>query len=427
VTRFLWLLTLLGLTIGLWLLIDRPSTPQLVTEPPELLLRSGGQGTTMSNNQRAFSLSNRAMGLPERIRFAAGDEPFEHVFTSTDGLGDPNNGNSCLGCHINNGRSVPADGQVTAPGVILLINMGIDAEGQQIPHPELGLQLQDRGQQAEGTLTVNWEETSGTFPDGTPYSLRSPLVVVDGVDLGDAFTSLRVAPPVFGGGLLESIPSTELESGADPQDRNQDGISGRTAQTDAGIGRFGWKAQRPTIATFTQGAFEADFNLDFDLAAEHFGNDFLEDTAFYTSTVAVPALRQRTDPEVLAGAAWFVQVGCASCHNTTPWKTGENPVQALANQTIVPFTDLLLHDMGDNLADGLAQGNATGSEWRTPPLWGIGLTGVVGHEHYLHDGRARTPEEAILWHGGEAQVARDTYMSLAASDRALVLRFLAAL
>ncbi len=193
------------------------------------------------------------------------------------------------------------------------------------------------------------------------------------------------------------------------------------------IGRFGWKAQEPTILSFTEGAFTEELSLDYELAVELFGSTFLEDTAFYTSTVAVPALRGHDDPDVQSGAAWFEQIGCSGCHRTEPWVTGSHEVRALAHQVIVPFTDLLLHDMGPELDDGLDQHGAKSSEWRTAPLWGVGLTGTVGHEHYLHDGRARTLEEAILWHGGEAQSARDVYVSLSSSDRALILGFLEAL
>ena len=425
--RLLQLSVIAALTVGLWFLITQPDSPSLTTEPPELFLRSGGEGTTMASNERSFSLSNRAMGLPERIRFADGDVPFEHVWNIEDGLGDPRNGNSCLGCHINNGRSVSPDGLVSASGPTLMVSLGLDESGAMIPHPDVGLQLQDQGALKEGSLTVTWEETSGTMDDGTSFSLRKPIIQVDSLDLSTIFSSLRVAPPVFGGGLLETIPASDIALGADPNDLDGDGISGRVAEFDGEIGRFGWKAQEPTILSFTESAFTEDLSLDYLLAAELFGSNFLEDTSFYTSTVAVPALRGHDDPNVQSGAAWFEQIGCSGCHRTEPWVTGPNAVRALAHQVIVPFTDLLLHDMGPDLDDNLAQRGAESAEWRTAPLWGIGLTGTVGHEHYLHDGRARTLEEAILWHGGEAQSARDAYVSLSSNDRALILGFLEAL
>ena len=425
--RLLQLSVIAALTIGLWFLIARSDSPSLNTAPPELFLRSGGEGTTMASNERSFSLSNRAMGLPERIRFAAGDVPFEHIWSMEDGLGDSRNGNSCLGCHINNGRSVAPDGLVRASGPTLMVSLGVDDSGAMIPHPEIGLQLQDQGVSKEGSLTVTWEETSGTMGDGTSFSLRKPIIQVDSLDLDSVFTSLRVAPPVFGGGLLEAIPASDILLGADPYDQDADGISGRIAEFDGEIGRFGWKAQEPTILSFTESAFTEDLSLDYERAAELFGFNFLEDTAFYTSTVAVPALRGHDDPNIQMGAAWFEQIGCAGCHRTTPWVTGNHEVRALSNQMIIPFTDLLLHDMGPGLDDGLVQKGAESSEWRTPPLWGIGLTSTVGHEHYLHDGRARTLEEAILWHGGEAQPSRDAYADLSSSDRALILGFLKAL
>ncbi len=417
-------LALLGLTLLVWWAVaQRPAT----LREADVLLRSGGRGTTVEAGERAFSLSNRVMGLPDRIRFAAGDEPFEHVFTAEDGLGPAHNADSCLGCHVNNGRSPSPDGPVAAPGPILLVGLGLDASGAVIPHPEVGTQLQDRGPDAEGMLWVEWEEVPGAYPDGTAYSLRRPVVRVDGPDLARAATSLRVAPPVFGGGLLEAVPEHEVLAGTDPDDADDDGISGRAQRVDGRLGRFGWKAQQPGIVEFTAHAFDADLGLDHDLASGRFGDDFLADTAFYTATVAVPAVRGHDDPEVRIGAALFEDVGCAGCHRTEPWTTGDDPVSALAHEVIVPYTDLLLHDLGPGLADGLAQHAASGAEWRTAPLWGLGLTAVVGHEHYLHDGRARTVEEAILWHGGEARAARDRFAALDAADRRLILGFLAAL
>jgi len=423
------LIWLVGLA---WLLIDRGpastlATPVLATAAPDLLLRSGGGTTTVHAGERAFSLSARSMGLPDRIRFADGDVPFEHPFSSEDGLGATHNADGCLGCHVNNGRSPGPDGFVADAGPVLLLGL---ADGS--PSPEFGQQLQDRGSDADGLLTVEWLEEPGTYPDGTAFSLRRPVVSVDGADVTGLATSLRAAPPVFGGGLLEAISVDDLRALADPDDSDGDGVSGRLQEAigDDGspaAGRFGWKAQHASILATTRHAFDVDLHLDHGLAAEHFGDDFLDDTAFYTRTVAVPAIRDRDDPDVRAGAAWFVQVGCATCHRTEPYTTTTVDVQALSDEVITPFTDLLLHDLGPDLADDLPQGVATGNEWRTAPLWGIGLTGVVGHEHYLHDGRARSVEEAILWHGGEAESARDAFMGLTAPDRSLVLRFLSAL
>lgn len=423
------LICLVGLA---WLLIDRgpastTATPVLATAAPDLLLRSGGSTTTVHAGERAFSLSARSMGLPDRIRFADGDAPFEFPFGPENGLGAAHNADGCLGCHVNNGRSPSPDGFVADAGPVLLLGL-LDGS----PSPEFGQQLQDRGPGADGLLTVDWVEETGEYPDGTAYSLRRPLVSVDGADVTGLATSLRAAPPVFGGGLLEAISVDDLRAMADPDDADGDGISGRLQEAtgDDGsptAGRFGWKAQHASILATTRHAFDVDMHLDHDLAAERFGDDFLADTAFYTRTVAVPALRDRDDPDVRAGAAWFVQVGCAACHRTEPYVTSVVDVQALSDEVITPFTDLLLHDLGAGLADDLPQGVATGSEWRTAPLWGIGLTAVVGHEHYLHDGRARSVEEAILWHGGEAEAAREAFVSLAASDRALLLRFLSAL
>ena len=300
------------------------------------------------------------------------------------------------------------------------------------PSPVLGKQLQDRGTGADGILTVDWVEEPGTYPDGTAYSLRRPVVSVDGADIAGLATSLRAAPPVFGGGLLEAISVDDLRAMADPDDSDGDGVSGRLQEAvgDDGTpaaGRFGWKAQHASILATTRHAFDVDLHLDHDLAAERFGDDFLDDTAFYTRTVAVPALRDRDDPDVRAGAAWFVQVGCAACHRTEPYTTMTVDVQALSVRTDHPVHRPAPPRPRPRPRRRPPPGRRHRQRMAHRPLWGIGLTGVVGHEHYLHDGRARSLEEAILWHGGEAESARDAFMGLAASDRSLVLRFLSAL
>ena len=209
------------------------------------------------------------MGLPDRIRFAAGDVPFEHPFGPEDGLGTSHNADGCLGCHVNNGRSPSPNGFVADPGPILLLRL---ADGS--PHPQLGEQLQDRGADAEGTLTVDWIDSPGIYPDGTPYSLRRPMVSVNGTKITNATMSLRVAPPVFGGGLLEAINVADLESMADPTDADGDGISGKLQQLPdtnglTATGRFGWKAQHSSILATTQHAFSSDLHLDQSLAAQH--------------------------------------------------------------------------------------------------------------------------------------------------------------
>jgi CxxC motif-containing protein (DUF1111 family) len=267
---------------------------------------------------------------------------------------------------------------------------------------------------------------------------------------GGTLLSPRVAPPVFGLGLLEAIPEEDIIARADPADLNGDGISGRsnhvwnTAANRAEVGRFGWKANNPSLLQQSAGAYNEDMGVTspyFPLEHCHGNtgcdtlandpevtNEILESVEFYVQTLGVPARRNTGNPDVQKGKALFSEVGCAGCH-VPETRTGTHPsVPEVSNQVIFPYTDLLIHDMGPGLADGRADFLADGSEWRTPPLWGIGLTEVVsGHTFFLHDGRARSVEEAILWHGGEAEESRDAFRHLPASSRNALLAFLLSL
>jgi CxxC motif-containing protein (DUF1111 family) len=268
--------------------------------------------------------------------------------------------------------------------------------------------------------------------------------------------SPRVAPQMIGLGLLEAIPEAEIRAGADPDDANHDGISGRTnevwstAYDKVMLGRFGWKAGMPTIHDQSASAAAGDIGLSSSLVPKpsgdctpaetqcmkapngnsdmsggyEIGDELMALVAFYSQNLAVPARRKPKDADVLLGKALFKSSGCAACHRPS-FTTGTVDGQPqLSNQRIWPYTDLLLHDMGEGLADGRPEGEASGREWRTAPLWGVGLTAVVsGHTFLLHDGRARNVEEAILWHGGEAQPARDAYAKLTPSERQALLAF----
>jgi len=312
------------------------------------------------------------------------------------------------------------------------------------------------GVPAEGRGRIIWSAVPGRFADGAPWSLRRPRYAIDAATFGpldDVVISPRVAPAVIGLGLLEAVPEATLEALADPDDRDGDGISGRVNRvwSDSAQrvmpGRFGWKANVATLADQNAGAASGDIGLTSPLRPEPncppaqracreaaAGQDepdlaasFLERLTLYTRLLAVPAQRDADDPTVQRGAALFREVGCAACHLPT-LRTGEAALPELAGQTFHPFTDLLLHDLGDDLADGRPDGLATGREWRTAPLWGLGLIGRVnGHDRLLHDGRARGFAEAILWHGGEAQAARDAFAGLDRRDRDALVAFLGSL
>jgi CxxC motif-containing protein (DUF1111 family) len=328
---------------------------------------------------------------------------------------------------------------------------GEGANGGPRPHPKYGLQIQDQavpGIEPEAEVSVRWWERTGWYPDGSAYGLREPewSVAEDGM-----FVSARVAPALVGLGLLEAIPEATILERADEHDENDDGISGRANRvwSSSGdalvIGRFGWKANQPSLLEQNAAALAGDLGITSSLRPREnsvatpggayvmsggdpeLDDDFLEKLTFYTSTLAVAPRRDPDDPRVLRGERLFEEAGCVSCHVPT-LVTGPHEIPALSEQTVHPYTDLLLHDLGPGLADGRPDWEADGREWRTAPLWGIGLIPIVnGHSFFLHDGRARNLTEAILWHGGEAARARDAFVALTREDREAIVAFLRSL
>jgi CxxC motif-containing protein (DUF1111 family) len=245
---------------------------------------------------------------------------------------------------------------------------------------------------------------------------------------------------VFGVGLLEAVDAGTIIDRADPDDVDLDGISGRAnivwnqRERRTSIGRFGFKAASPSVLQQVAAAYSTDMGVTNPLfpmgdRIPDITRATLDLTAFYTRTLAVPRARAQNDPAVIRGQETFEILGCAKCHTPT-LLTGQHSIPQLAHQTIHPFTDLLLHDIGDGLADGRQEFLASPREWRTTPLWGIGLTQTVlgnGEATYLHDGRARTLEEAILWHGGEAETSQKGFVGLAANERDALIQFLRSL
>jgi CxxC motif-containing protein (DUF1111 family) len=361
-------------------------------------------------------------------------------------LGPRYTGRSCFGCHTDNGRAlVPATGAAMLQSVV---RVGSSAAGAS--HPNLGLVLQElatNGAPAEASANIaSFTTTGGTYGDGAAYSLRKPNYAFIGVT--PSFFSVRLAPQLVGTGLLEAIPEGEIAALADPSDVNGDGISGRMQTvTDpqtgqVRLGRFGWKAGQATLKQQLASALNNDMgvttsifqNLDRGSAQPDPGpstelNDTDLDNLYrYNAVLGVSARRSLTDAQALSGEALFTSANCVKCHTATLTTSAYHPLTELRSQTIHPYTDLLLHDMGTGLADNMSEGGASGSEWRTPPLWSIGLTaGVSGGENYLHDGRARTLEEAILWHGGEADASKEAFRTMSATNRAALIAFLKSL
>lgn len=427
---------------------------------------SGGEGGTVDDASRtAFALALKTLPSRDRRAFQVGNSFFNRNWVAApasaaarDGLGPTFNAQSCSSCHLHDGRGRPPAGTHDPErGLLLRLSVGDPPR----PVRLYGSQLQDRavaGVPAEGRIRIALTPVRGRYGDGTPFALLAPRYsVVDG-----AFGPLprgtqvspRVAPAVFGVGLLEAIPEATVLAHADPADRDGDGISGR-ANRVAGegggggavaLGRFGWKANVATVKQQNAGAFVGDIGITSPVfraencppgqracARSRDGGEpeidarKLDRVTFYTRTLAVPARRAVGTAPTDAGERRFAALGCGSCH-LPELRTGASDVAGLRDQLLRPYTDLLLHDMGPGLADGRPDGLATGSEWRTAPLWGIGLVPVVNrHTRFLHDGRARSLEEAILWHGGEGRAARERFRMLGARERRELVAFLESL
>ena len=462
-------------------------SPGAAAGPPPIDAALGGDGTTFRNPGRAaYSQPMVNLSFADRAQFNIGNSIFRRPWvvapsstTSSDGLGPLYNARACQHCHLRDGRGHPPEANFpddTAQSILVRLSIPPQSDADaglldsgyvpSLPEPTYGGQLQDLaipGIAAEGHLWTDWRDIAVELAGGEIVHLREPTYSIVNLQYGplhpDTMLSVRVAPPMIGLGLLEAIPEAAILANVDPDDADGDGISGRpnlVASTLLGaqaLGRFGWKANLATLPDQNAGAFNGDIGMSSLLVPEAYGDcteaqticrnaphgigettpvevaePLMEALLFYTRSLAVPAMRTPNDPAVMAGRALFATIGCTSCH-TPSFQTGPDAAHpALANQQIWPYTDLLLHDMGAGLADNRPDGQATGTEWRTPPLWGIGLTETVnGHTYFLHDGRARNLMEAILWHGGEAQAARNAFADLSAGERDNLLQFLEAL
>ncbi len=430
---------------------------------------SGGETTVFDTTVNAFAQPAANQPLVDRPDFFTGNALFNRNWVTapsstvgSDGLGPIFNAASCSGCHFKDGRGRPPIDEEESFET-LLVRLSVPGESSvegTVADPRYGRQLGNRailGVAPEGRPRLTYEERPGTYDDGEPYSLRAPRLVIDALAYGplapNALTSVRVAQHMVGLGLIAALDEATLLARADPDDTDGDGISGRPnlvwdlRRGMPVVGRFGWKANAPTIEQQAAGAFVGDIGItsplfldedctavEVDCANAPTGGTpeidqlKLDLVTFYVTLLAVPARRSIDDPVVRRGEALFASAGCGGCHVPT-LVTGELPgFPAVSHQTIHPYTDVLLHDMGPELADGRPDFLASGSEWRTPPLWGLGLVPTVNdHLFLLHDGRARGFAEAILWHGGESTAAREAFRTMSADDRAALVRFLESL
>lgn len=449
----------------------------------------GGAATVRARTTAdAFSDPSGNIGFDRELDFRVGNGLFRKLWVSapsstmaSDGLGPLYNARACQSCHIKDGRGHPPEGP-DDDAVSMFLRISIPAPPgtapdaamariaghlATLPDPVYGGQLQDfgtAGHPAEYRLDISYEEIPVALSDGETATLRRPTYTAADLGYGplhpDAMLSPRVAPQMIGLGLLEAIPAADILALADPDDADGDGISGRpnivwSAEFDQPmLGRFGLKAGAPTIREQSAAAFAGDIGISTPLFPDPWGDctptqtecriaihgddagqggfevdgEGLDLVTFYSRNLGVPARRDADDPQVLRGREVFHQTGCTSCHRPgfVTHRLAGQPEQSF--QLIWPYTDMLLHDMGEGLADHRPEGRATGTEWRTAPLWGIGRTEQVsGYATFLHDGRARSLLEAILWHGGEAGAARDTVVNMPAADRAALIRFLESL
>jgi CxxC motif-containing protein (DUF1111 family) len=464
--------------------VTKPTTD--FTKPEQFELLPAGAATNKKLvNRDSFSLFSANLSFEDQERFNLGNGFFTKTWVqapsstqASDGLGPLFNSRSCQNCHLKDGRGHPPMGAAD-DGVSMFLRVSVPPHnaaeqalvnsGQEnvIPDPTYGTQLQDfgvTGLRAEGQMKVDYTDLPVTLRDGTVVTLRAPHYSVADLGFGpmakDVLLSPRVAPPMIGLGLVEAIPQEDILANADPDDADHNGISGepnwvKSLETgQIALGRFGWKDGAPSIRTQSAAAFAGDIGISTPLNDKPYGDcmpaegdclelptgeqerlgvseapdPIMDLVTFYSQNLAVPARRDIADPSVLHGKEAFYTIGCIGCH-VPKYVTSRKAINdAQKFQLIWPYSDFLLHDMGDGLADLRPEAQATGYEWRTAPLWGIGLTETVsGHTFYLHDGRARDLSEAILWHGGEAQKARDAFANLPKSSRDDLLAFLGSL
>ena len=418
--------------------------------------------------EKAFGTSIPGLIGLESAFFGIGNAMFEQSWvsapattTSRDGLGPIFNARACASCHSNDGRGKPIlENNASSQGFLIRLSAGNDPINGPIDFPNYGGQLQDNsnlGITKEGTINVSFQTITGTYPDGETYELRKPTYTIVNENYGSlqhAKQSARVGAQVIGLGFIDALSEASILENQDINDLDGDGISGKAnyvwnvKEKKTTIGKFGWKANQPSLEQQVAAAFSGDMGLTtslfpdencpngLDFSKLNNGNNVGEtvevtDTQMsrimvYQAAISVPKRRDYKTLDVLEGKQLFNDLACVTCH-VNNFTTGNDYslLTQLENRTIRPYSDFLLHDMGDELADNRADFLANGNEWRTQPLWGLGLIETVNnHTFLLHDGRARNIEEAVLWHGGEAESAKNNFKNLSKEKREQVLKFL---
>jgi len=434
-----------------------------IDSPSPLL---GGQSSVERRDDNAFSIPASNLDEVHRADFLTGVSLFRKTWSDSTAASNPHpglgpffNARSCVACHPGDGRGAPPQqitGQPMEPPLALLMRLSIPTPHGTRPEPVYGSQFTTgavAGVAPKGRIEIDYRVISGRYGDGTPYQLQQPDYRLTALAYGPLHPqtqlSPRIAPQMIGLGLLEAIRDEDIVANARRQRGDADGIAGRPNRVDdvergnAAIGRFGWKANVASLPQQLFNAFNADLGVTSDalpredcppgLAACRPHPTELTQGQFgplliYSRLLAVPNQRDADSAQVRRGSQLFTAARCAVCHQPR-YRTGElTGFPELSEQEIRPYTDLLLHDMGEGLADHRPDGLANGRQWKTPPLWGIGLIPTVnGHSRYLHDGRARDLAEAVLWHDGEARASRERFRTMTAADRAALLAFLGSL
>ncbi len=418
-------------------------------------------------NGDSFGRSIDNLNTSESVLFFNGNRLFNTSWvpapastTGLDGLGPTFNAKACTNCHFKDGRGKPiVSGASNSTGFLMRLSVsGEDSHGGPLPVPGYGGQLQTNSifnVESEGKISVTYTEILGTYADGSTYTLQKPTYEIYDENFGslaNALTSPRVGNQLIGLGLIDALSDDEILKNEDEFDSNSDGISGRAnyvwdAVTETiELGKFGWKANQPNLRQQVAGAFNGDMGLTtsifkdtncpspqqdcfdspngIDDSVSEITDVQLDRVTFYQSALAVPTRRDIKEENVLQGQKLFTELACLECHKADFTTADYSFNTHLENAKFSPYSDFLLHDMGEDLADNRPDFKASGSEWRTQPLWGIGLIKAVNnHTFLLHDGRARNVEEAILWHGGEAETSKISFTQLTKVERNALIAF----